>query len=124
MNVKRTKLPFTGIAVALAMAFSLMPMQVAYADYLQWATTTLKTGSMETGYSFAKTALRDEGATNIKSSPTEVTGTIGKTYVVITCVATTPHVTAVVMVIGGDSDETAKVRDKVKKKIAGIIKFD
>ena len=124
MNVKGVKLPFSKIGVALAIAISLMPMQVAYADSLQWGTTTLQTGSMQTGYSFAQTALRAEGATNIKSSPNEVTGTIGKTYVAITCVATTPNVTAVVMVIGGNSDEVVKVRDNVKKKIRGTIKLD
>jgi hypothetical protein len=53
---------------------------VARADFLYWAAPTLKTGSVKTGYSFAQTALRNQGAQNLRVSANEVAGSIGRTW--------------------------------------------
>jgi len=92
--------------------------------FLYWGSIPLHTGSVPTGYEFAKLALSEENAQDIRTTPNEVTGHIGGTYISITCIATAPRVTAVVMVVGADGVETAHVRDAVDNDIGGIIAID
>ncbi len=61
---------------------------------------------------------------NVRRSQNEVAGTSGGTYAAITCVATTPRATAIVMVAGNDASETARVRDSLRQKVAAIVRFD
>jgi hypothetical protein len=102
---------------------ALAPWNIARADFLFWATASLKTGSVKTGYSFAQTALRNQGAQNLRVSANEVAGSIGRTYVAITCIGT-PQVTAIVMAMGPDGGETSRVRDAVSNAISRIVRFD
>jgi hypothetical protein len=101
----------------------LSPWSVARADFLYWAAATLKTGSVKAGYSFAQTALRNQGAQKLRVSANEVAASIGGTYVAITCIGT-PRVTAVVMAVGPDGGETSRVRDAVSNAISKIVSFD
>lgn len=119
--VKRSRtrsLLLLGVSLAL-----LLPWNVARADFLYWAATNLKTGSVKTGYSFAQTALRNQGAQNLRVSANEVSGSIGHTYVAITCIGT-PRVSAVIMAVGPDGGETSRVRDAVSNAISKIVSFD
>jgi len=97
---------------------------VARADSLYWATTNLAIGSVRIGYDFAQNALRAKGAQNIRVSAIEVAGSIGRTYVAITCIGTTPRVTAVIMAVGADANETSRVRDEVRDYISNIRPID
>jgi hypothetical protein len=101
----------------------LSPWSVARADFLYWAAATLKTGSVKAGYSFAQTALRNQGAQKLRVSANEVAGSIGRPYVAITCIGT-PRVTAVIMAVGPDGGETSRVRDEVSNAISKIVSFD
>jgi hypothetical protein len=98
----------------------LLCLEVSRADVLYWATSQLSTNSFASGYGFAEKTLRLKGAQNIRVSADEVTGSIGRTYVVITLVGTTPKVTAVIMAVGPDRNETAGVRDEVRNFITNI----
>ena len=94
------------------------------ADYLYWGKGALTTGSLKSGYDFAAQALRGENAANIRRSDVEVSGEHRKKFVAITCVGTSPRVTAVVMVMGPDGGEAARVRQAVLQRIKGITKID
>lgn len=119
--VKRSR---TRLLLVLAVsAMVLSSWNVARADFLYWAAPTLKTGSVKTGYSFAQTALRNQGARKLRVSANEVSGSIGRTYVAVTCIGT-PQVTAVVMAVGPDGTETSRVRDAVSNAISKIVSFD
>jgi hypothetical protein len=106
----------------VSLAF-LLPWNVARADFLYWAAATLKTGSVKTGYSFAQTALRNQGAQNLRVSANEVPGSIGHTYVAITCIGT-PRVTAVSMAVGPGGGETSRLRDELSNAISKVVSFD
>jgi hypothetical protein len=99
----------------------LLCLEVSRADVLYWATSQLSTNSFANGYGFAEKTLRLKGAQNIRVSADEVTGSIGRIYVVITLVGTTPRVTAVIMAVGPDGNETAGVRDGVRNFITNIV---
>ena len=116
-------LPTRPLLLLLVSVAVLLPWNLARADFLYWAAPTLKTGSVRTGYSFAQTALRNQGAQNLRVSANEVAGSIGRTYVAITCIGT-PRVTAVVMAVGPDGGETSRVRDAVSNAISKIVSFD
>ena len=102
----------------------MLSWNLARADSLFWVTANLTTGSVKIGYNYAQMALRNKGAQNIRVSDVEVAGSIGRTYVAITCVGTTPRVTAVIMAVGPDANETSRVRDDVRAFITGIHQFD
>lgn len=61
---------------------------------------------------------------NIRVSTTEVVGSIGNVYAAVTCIETTPNITAVVMVIGNNDTETSKARDELSKDIASWTPID
>ena len=124
MSTRRAGPPFLGVSIAVVTAVTLLLVQQAHADFLQWGTTPLTTGSVGNGYGFAEDALCAENARNIRRYPNEVTGFIGGTSITIIFIATAPRVTAVVMVIGADRGEAARVRDAVVKRIKGIVQFD
>jgi hypothetical protein len=115
--------PTRPLLLLLVSVAVLLPWNLARADFLYWAAPTLKTGSVRTGYSFAQTALRNQGAQSLRVSANEVAGSIGRTYVAITCIGT-PRVTAVVMAVGPDGGETSRVRDAVSNAISKIVSFD
>jgi hypothetical protein len=98
--------------------------QTALAVSLYWGATPVKTNSVANCLGFAETAMRNLSFQNIRKSQNEVAGTSGGTYAAVTCFATTPRATAVVMVAGTDAGETARVRDNLRQKVAAIIRFD
>jgi hypothetical protein len=120
----QSKLPFMVMLMLTIGACFAAALPSAKADALYWADAVLQTGSVKTGNSFAAQALRLERATAIRTQPIEVAGTIGRNYVAIHCVGTTPRVTAMIMVIGPDSAEVIRVRDAVRSRILGIVRFD
>jgi hypothetical protein len=97
---------------------------VARAVSLYWVETRVKTGSYATCIAFAGDAMRLSNLQNIRRLPNEVAGTFGNNYAAITCVATTPNATAVVMVAGENGTEAMRLRDTLRAKIAGMIRFD
>ncbi|XGV97067.1 MAG: hypothetical protein ACAF41_30645 [Leptolyngbya sp. BL-A-14] len=114
------------VSVALSLAgLSFLPTaKAAQAAYLYWGSTAVKTDSVRTCFAFAYDAMRNLNFQNIRRSQNEVAGSSGGTYASITCIATNPRATAIVMVVGEDGSETARVRDDLRTKIAGIIRFD
>lgn len=96
----------------------------ARAAYLYWGSTAVKTASTSVCFDFANDAMRSQNFQNIQRSQSEVTGSHQGVYAAITCVRTAPRATAIVMVVGDDSRSTARVRDELRTKIAGIIRFD
>ena len=115
-----------GIAGAVALLFITVFVNPSLpgGSFLYWASQPVKTGSIRTCYDFANDVMRQQNFQNIRRSASEVTGSSGGTFAAITCIATKPQATAVVMAVGGDGKETSKVRDNLKKKIAGIMRFD
>src|SRR5215471_5108924 len=85
--------------------------QAAGPMFLYWAGPHVKTGSVATCFGFAKDAMREQRAQNVRVSPNEVAGTIGGAYAAITCIGTLPEATAVVMVVGTNQTETMQVKD-------------
>lgn len=114
----------TSVALSLAGLCFLSTAKAAQAAYLYWGSTVVKTASTKTCFDFAYDSLRSLNFQNIRRSQNEVAGSSGGSYAAITCVATNPRATAMVMVIGEDGGETARVRDNLRNKIAGIIRFD
>jgi hypothetical protein len=95
----------------------------AQAVSLYWGKTPVHTSKLQECLSFANDAMRSLNVQHIRLSRDEVAGTSGGTYAAITCVGTNP-VTEVVMVGGNDNAETSRMRDALRQKIAGIIRFD
>ena len=56
--------------------------------------------------------------------PLQVAGSIGRNYVAIHCVGTAPKVTAMIIVVGPDGAEVVRVRDAVRKRVIGSVRFD
>ena len=124
--MKRLKMMKLGLASVVALLFItvLVSPSRSGGNFLYWASQPVKSGSIKTCYDFANDVMRQEHFQNIRRSANEVAGISGGTYAAITCVATKPQATAMVMVVGDDGNQTSKVRDTLKKKIAGIIRFD
>jgi hypothetical protein len=101
-----------------------MQLPSASADSLYWADALLKTNSVHAAYGFASDALRHERAVSVRRSPIEVAGSVGRSYVAIHCVGTTPRVTAIIMVVGPDSTEAIRTRDAVRTAIMKIQLID
>ena len=68
--------------------------------------------------------MRLSNVQNIRKLPNEVAGTIGNNYAAITCVGTSRQATAIIMVAGENAAETTRLRDTLRAKIAGMIRFD
>ena len=113
----------TAIAILLGAVF-VSPSNTAGGTFLYWASPQVKTGSIRTCYNFANDVMQRQNFQNIRRSGSEVTGSSGSTYAAITCIGTTPRATAVVMVVGSDGQETARIRDTLRNKIAGIVQID
>jgi hypothetical protein len=110
--------------IVLSAAMVALPATSACAVSLYWGDTPVKTGSFATCISFAGDAMRLANVQNIRKLPNEVAGTLGNNYAAITCVGTSPNATAIVMVAGENGVETMRLRDTLKAKIAGMIRFD
>ena len=87
---------------------------------LYWASTVVSTASVTTCLGLAYKAMRDLNFQNLRQSPTEVAGAGRGTYAAITCTATAPRATAIVMVAGNwdRSEETAAVLESLRSRIA------
>ena len=124
MQKSLSKVGLVGITLSLVGMSFLSTARTAQAAYLYWGSTAVKTASTKTCFDFAYTAMQSLNFQNIRRSQNEVAGSSGRNYAAITCVATSPRATAVVMVMGDDGGETARVRDDLRNKIAGMIRFD
>jgi hypothetical protein len=123
-SMKTSRIPSRFLTLLTLVAAVVCAAPSCKADFLYWGDGPLKTGSIPHAYDFASNPLRLEKATNIQRQPLEVTGSIGRTYVAIHCVSTSPRVTAVVMVVGPDGAEAMRVRDAVRNRIMGMVRFD
>ncbi len=113
-----------GVTLSLVGVSFLSTAKTAQAAFLYWGSTAVKTASTGTCFDFAYNTMRNLNFQNIRRSQSEVAGSSGGSYAAITCVATAPSATAMIMVVGDDGGETARVRDDLRNKIAGIIRFD
>ena len=113
--------PWRAAMLAASVAFTAGTLE---AVSLYWGATPVKTNSVGTCIQFAGDAMRLSNMQNIRKSANEVAGTSGGTYAAITCVGTGPQATALVMVAGDNGTETMRIRDALKNKIAGMIRFD
>jgi hypothetical protein len=119
-----TRVRTAGVIAAVAGAALLQIPGTVHAAFLYWGSTAVRTASVRDCFGFAYDAMRGLNFQRIRRLQTEVTGSSGGTYAAITCVATAPRATAIVMVVGDNDSETARVRDSLRNKIAGIIRFD
>jgi hypothetical protein len=92
-SVKTSRTPSRFLTLLTLVAAVVWAAPSCKDDFLYWGDGPLKTGSIPHAYDFASNALRLEKATNIQRQPLEVTGPIGRTYVAIHCVSTSPRVT-------------------------------
>ena len=113
-----------GLSLSLVGVSFLSSAKTAQAAFLYWGSTTVNTASTRTCFDFAYDTMRNLNFQNIRRSQNEVAGSSEESYAAITCVATAPRTTAIVMVVGDNGSETARVRDDLCNKIAGIIRFD
>jgi hypothetical protein len=121
MNRTRIKI---WVMSSLFTAGALLAPGAASAVSLYWGETPVHTNSTRTCLSYATTAMRAANVQHIRQSSNEVAGTLGGTYAAITCVGTSPRATAIVMVAGDDGGATARLRDTLRGKIAGVVSFD
>jgi hypothetical protein len=124
MNQSFKAIGMAGVTLSLIGVSFLSTAKTAQAAYLYWGSTAVKTASTKTCFDFAYDTMRNLNFQNIRRSQNEVAGSSGGSYAAITCVATAPRTTAMVMVVGDNGNETARVRDDLRNKIAGIIRFD
>lgn len=87
---------------------------------LYWVSTVVKAASLKDCVGLASKAMRDLDFQDVRTSSTDVSGAGRGTYAAITCAATAPSHTAVVMVAGNwdRSEETAAVLEKLRSRIA------
>jgi hypothetical protein len=119
-----TKVGIAGLVTLLSLGIFVSPSSPEGGSFLYWASHAVKTDSIRTCYDFANDAMRLQNFQKIRRSANEVTGSSGGTYAAVTCIATKPQVTAVVMVVGSNGNEASRVRDNLIKKISGIVRFD
>ena len=124
MRTRRRKTRVAGITAIVVGAVLLAMATSALAVTLYWGSTAVKTASVAKCLGFAETAMHGLSFQNIRKSPNEVAGSSGGAYAAVTCFATAPRATAIVMVAGNDAGETARVRDSLRQKIAAVVSFD
>ncbi|HEX4964916.1 MAG TPA: hypothetical protein VF173_29165 [Thermoanaerobaculia bacterium] len=110
-----------GMAIALLATAAAVPASGAT---LYWASTAVHTNSIRTCFSFANTSMHALNFQNIRQSASEVAGSAPGAYAAVTCIGTSPRVTAVVMVAGENGNLVAQARDNLRNKIAGIVQID
>jgi hypothetical protein len=113
-----------GMATALLATAAVAVPGAARGASLYWASTAVHTNSVATCFTFARDAMRALNFQNIRQSPSEVAGSAPGAYAAITCIGTTPRVTAVVMAVGDNGGTVAQTRDALRNKIAGIVQID
>jgi hypothetical protein len=87
--------------------------------YLYFGKTSVFADNMPTCYSVVLGAMTQSGYAAVTRNPDEITGSKNGVYVSVTCVATLPRVTAVVMAMGEVDTATKQIRDELRDKIAG-----
>lgn len=123
MKTLLVKIRIVSITATIGGVTCLLIAGAARAASLSWGSTTAKTASVGNCLGFAKSAMQDLKFQNVRKSQDEVAGTSGGTCAAITCFATTPRATAIVMVVGEDGPETGRVRDSLRTRIAGITSY-
>jgi len=106
-----------GFVVAVAIFFA-VPLAAQCKHFLYFGTTPVFADNVPTCYSRVTAAMNGSGFSGVKQSSSEVTGSKGGVYASVTCIATAPRNTAVVMVVGGDDVETRTARDQLRDKVA------
>jgi len=106
-HVRRSLVP--GVITALAV---LLNYSHAHAAYLRWASTAVKTSSLNTCFSFAHHTLSKKGYGSIHKTSSEVTGSKGGAYVAVTCIGTAPNATAMIMVMSDSDNSAVQARDE------------
>jgi hypothetical protein len=96
----------------------------AEAAFLRWGAPHVKTNTTAKCFSFAQSTLQTLSFTSIQKTPSEVTGHKGGAYVAITCIATAPQVTAVVMVVDNSDTEAVQTRAAVVDTISKFVGID
>ena len=124
MQKSLNRIGAVGLTLSLAGLSFLSTAQTAQAAYLYWGSTAVRTASVKVCFDFAYDTLRNLNFQNIRRSQNEVAGSSAGSYAAITCVATSARATEIVMVVGDKGSETARVRDSLRNKIAGITRFD
>ncbi len=114
----------TRTTVALAALLVTLAAGPAQAAALWWTKTAVKSDSVKTCLSFASTAMRAEGMSNIRVSPMEVAGTHGGEYAAITCFKTAPRASAIVMVTGDAVEPVRQLSEALQRRIARVVLFD
>jgi serine/threonine protein kinase len=87
---------------------------------LYWVSTMVKAASLKDCVRLADKAMRDLEFQDLRQSSTDVAGAGRGTYAAITCTATAPSATAIVMVAGNwdRSEETAAVLESLRSRLA------
>jgi hypothetical protein len=124
MKPRSLSVILVGVAIFTACLVSTKTTRAAGSTYLYWSDPHVTTGSTSHCYSFAKQTMSWKQARGVRVIPIEVSGTIGSTYAAITCIGTSPNVTAMVMVVGPNQNETIQVRDALANHIKGIRILD
>jgi hypothetical protein len=122
--MKGTNALLTGIMMATGFSFLLTPgiADAASLPFLYWASPQVKTNDLSVCFRFAEQAMGLLNFQNIQIKQFEVTGTSasGGVYASITCLQTSPAITAVVMAVGENGSETAQVRDDLSKEVSEV----
>jgi hypothetical protein len=111
-----------GFLVAVAIFFA-VPLAAQCRHFLYFGTTPVFADNVPTCYSRVVAAMNGAGFGGVKQNSGEVVGTKGGVYASVTCIATAPRSTAVVMVVGGDDAETRTSRDQLRDKVANTQGF-
>src|SRR5262245_57851969 len=106
MKPRSLSVILVGVAIVTACLVSTRSTRAAGSTYLYWSDPHVTTGSVSNCYSFAKQTMSWKQARGVRVIPIEVSGTIGSSYAAITCIGTSPNVTAMVMVVGPNQNET------------------
>ena len=85
--------------------------------FLHWSSTPIDARQPAQCFAIAKDLMTKDAFTHVEQRPSEVVGNYQGTYVTITCIATRPKVTAVVMVVGLSDSKTTTVRDMLTTQL-------
>ena len=89
----------------------------ASAAYLRWTSAEVDARTTDGCFVLAETTLKRFGFQDVRYAGAEVTGQQGPTYLTITCIATRPRPTAVVMAMGDNDAHAVRSRDEVAGRL-------
>lgn len=92
----------------------------AHADAFHWSSIQVDTAELKHCYGMTEAAMKQTRFSEVKKAKNEVTGRYGDVYIAVTCTATKPKTTAIIMAIGNHVQETIRVRDTIRERIQGM----